>query len=108
MTLQSILFADSNLLPYTRYQYKLFSSNKAGEISSKWSSPTLTGEAAPDQIATPTFSDIGTRSLMVIASEPLLPNGIVRSYTIYLQKNGSHQDFTQVRILSSYLFYSQT
>lgn len=91
--------ADRDVKPYTKYQYSVKAINSAGDTTSDWSSLTRTGEAAPEQMPPPTFGQVTERSVQVIASEPAVANGIIRSYTVYARKNRTSLPFEEVRAL---------
>ncbi|XP_077967518.1 usherin-like isoform X1 [Styela clava] len=89
-------FSDSNLTPYTKYQYKVSAHNAAGDVTSDWSSLTRTGEAIPAQMPAPTFGRITERSIQVLASQPVIPNGVIRTYTMYARRNMSSDRFREM------------
>ncbi|XP_077990481.1 usherin-like [Glandiceps talaboti] len=81
-------YTDTNLLPYTTFQYKVRANNGKGSVDSDWV-VVSTGQAAPSGLAPPFVEDVPdypTR-LKISWSEPTQKNGILQSYL--LQRNAS-------------------
>ncbi|XP_048585709.1 usherin isoform X2 [Nematostella vectensis] len=79
-------YLDTNLSPYTRYQYKVRALNKGGQVDSDWITVD-TKEAPPGGVATPTVSTMDAYRLNVSWTVPTKPNGIIQYYLVY--RNGS-------------------
>lgn len=94
--LRIVLIIDREMKPYSKYQYRVKAFNSAGNVWSGWSSVTRTGEAAPENMAAPSFGQITERTVQVLAAEPTVLNGIIRSYTVYARRNMSSLPFQQV------------
>ncbi len=81
-------FTDSNLQPYTRYEYMIRATNSRGSTDSPWQVIT-TSQVAPAGLTSPMVSHVPGEfsSLKVTWNEPLQMNGVLHSYQ--LQRNNS-------------------
>ncbi|KAH9519521.1 Usherin [Bulinus truncatus] len=81
-------YTDTNLQPYTTYQYRIQAYNALGSTLSPWQSVT-TLQAAPDRVQPPTVqlvtNDIHTLKVSWLA--PTQMNGVLQGYQI--QRNNS-------------------
>uniref|UniRef100_A0ABM5FBM8 Usherin n=1 Tax=Pogona vitticeps TaxID=103695 RepID=A0ABM5FBM8_9SAUR len=75
-------FKDATLLPFTEYEYQVWSINSAGRTASSWT-PCRTGPAPPQGLHAPLFDTVASTSAVVNISPPLKPNGIVSLYRLY-------------------------
>lgn len=76
-------FEDTDLLPFTSYEYQLVVVNGAGSTSSEWVGLT-TFEAPPASIGAPTFPAalIQPTNITVVWSAPQMPNGVITLYQL--------------------------
>ena len=95
----SLVYIDTTAEPFTMYIYRIIAENGGGNTSSSYTS-FLTPEAgklhyktlieiilnflniAPENFTQPRIMTINETSLLISWEEPLIPNGIIRSYTI--------------------------
>ena len=77
--------ADPALVPATRYEYQLMVTNGAGNASSPLAF-ILLPEAPPQLIPAPVFQNVTSTSLVVVATPPGLPNGILSLYRLYMNQ----------------------
>ncbi|XP_056671903.1 usherin isoform X2 [Monodelphis domestica] len=75
-------FTDSELLPFTEYEYQVWSGNSAGKSPSSWVQ-CKTGPAPPEGLQAPKFHAIFSTQAVVNISPPLKPNGIVSLYRLF-------------------------
>ncbi|XP_042331708.1 LOW QUALITY PROTEIN: usherin [Sceloporus undulatus] len=78
----STSFKDTTLLPFTGYEYQVWSVNSAGRAGSKWTQ-CKTGPAPPQGLHAPVFDTVASTSAVVKISPPLKPNGIVSLYRLF-------------------------
>uniref|UniRef100_A0A8D2ISK6 Usherin n=1 Tax=Varanus komodoensis TaxID=61221 RepID=A0A8D2ISK6_VARKO len=78
----STSFKDVLLLPFTEYEYQVWSVNSAGRTASSWT-PCKTGPAPPQGLPAPRFGTVASTSAVVSISPPLKPNGIVSLYRLF-------------------------
>lgn len=83
----SFEYTDSNLSPYTGYQYKIRAVNSKGQIDSDWIT-IQTAPAAPAGVLPPNATALDGYSIRLQWSVPQVPNGQIRYYEIY--RNGSN------------------
>ncbi|KAK3603065.1 hypothetical protein CHS0354_015758 [Potamilus streckersoni] len=84
----SYQYTDTNLQPFTEYQYSIRAVNTQGSTQSPWQT-AFTQQAPPDGVDPPivTYLDSNVNALNIKWIAPLKPNGIIQSYQ--LQRNGS-------------------
>ncbi|XP_077013931.1 usherin [Tamandua tetradactyla] len=75
-------FMDSELLPYTEYEYQVWAVNSAGKAPSNWTW-CKTGPAPPEGLRAPTFHAVSSTQAVVHISTPAKPNGIVSLYRLF-------------------------
>ncbi|ELW55473.1 Usherin [Tupaia chinensis] len=75
-------FMDSELLPFTEYEYQVWAVNSAGKAPSNWTW-CRTGPAPPEGLHAPTFHAISSTQAVVDISAPVKPNGIVSLYRLF-------------------------
>ncbi|KAI8479142.1 Usher syndrome 2A (autosomal recessive, mild), partial [Branchiostoma belcheri] len=82
------MFVDSNLTPYTVYEYRVRAHNSIGSVDSPWIR-VETAQAAPANVEAPVVEYIGSnaRTLRIKWTAPAMPNGVIQSYQ--LQRNDS-------------------
>ncbi|XP_062981457.1 usherin [Elgaria multicarinata webbii] len=73
---------DVLLLPFTEYEYQVWSVNSAGRTASSWTQ-CKTGPAPPQGLHAPLFDTVASTSAVVNISPPLKPNGIVSLYRLF-------------------------
>ncbi|XP_028580478.2 usherin [Podarcis muralis] len=78
----STSFKDATLLPFTEYEYQVWSVNSAGRTASSWTQ-CKTGPAPPQGLHAPLFDTVASTSAVVKISPPLKPNGIVSLYRLF-------------------------
>ncbi|XP_009864107.1 PREDICTED: usherin-like [Apaloderma vittatum] len=78
----STSFRDDKLLPYTEYEYQVWSVNSAGRTPSSWSR-CRTGPAPPEGLGAPQFGTVASTVAVVNISPPLKPNGVVSIYRLF-------------------------
>ncbi|XP_055581897.1 usherin [Falco cherrug] len=78
----STSFKDDKLLPYTEYEYQVWSVNSAGRTPSRWSR-CRTGPAPPEGLGAPVFGTVASTVAVVNISPPLKPNGVVSIYRLF-------------------------
>lgn len=82
------------LRPAVSYDYRVTAVNGAGSVTSAIASVTLP-DAAPQNLTTPVIQQVTATSLVVVASPPLVPNGVITEYRLF-------QDGTMIsRVLPS-------
>ena len=81
-----LAYNDSGLQPFTVYEYAVQSINSAGLAESVYVQ-ARTGQAAPEGIAAPTLTVLGSTSILVQWSSPNQINGILSGYEVI--RNGS-------------------
>ncbi|XP_053139313.1 usherin [Hemicordylus capensis] len=78
----STSFKDAKLLPFTEYEYQVWSVNSAGRAASSWTQ-CRTGPAPPQGLHAPLFDKVASTLAVVSISPPLKPNGIVSLYRLF-------------------------
>ncbi|NXO10183.1 USH2A protein, partial [Oriolus oriolus] len=78
----STSFKDDKLLPYTEYEYQVWSVNSVGRTPSSWSR-CRTGPAPPEGLGAPLFNTVASTVAVVSISPPLKPNGVVSIYRLF-------------------------
>ena len=76
-------FLDANLSPATTYSYSVTAYNPIGRVSSQLSYAT-TPASAPVGLSPPTLEAKSPTTLRVSWNPPLIPNGQITSYGVYL------------------------
>jgi usherin len=71
----------SDLVPFTRYEYRITAVNSQGEVSSNWSL-VRTLENTPSGLSKPSVYDVGSYGVSVTWSAPAMPNGIILLYSL--------------------------
>eukprot|EP00062_Callorhinchus_milii_P018719 gi/632972566/ref/XP_007902721.1/ PREDICTED: usherin [Callorhinchus milii] len=87
----STSFQDAMLLPYTAYEYQVWSVNSAGRTFSAWSR-ARTGQAPPEGLYAPTFLTVFSTSAVVNISPPNKPNGVVTLYRVFARSRSRGTD----------------
>lgn len=77
----SLTFMDSNLSPFTEYEYVVEVCSSGGCVNSS-SVTNVTLEALPGMVGGLTISDITPRSIRLTWSPPGTPNGIITEYVL--------------------------
>jgi len=78
----------SGLSPYSTYAVRVTAVNSAGNVSSTWTQPTTTGQAAPSGFGRFDVEKVTNgQSIILSWNAPINPNGQITSYLIY--ENGS-------------------
>ncbi len=72
----------TGLVPNTLYYFKVIAYNSVGSVTSNVSSIT-TPEDTPEQVLPPVLTVVNSTSLLITWQEPLQPNGIIISYTLF-------------------------
>ncbi|KAM6979899.1 usherin [Aplochiton taeniatus] len=109
----SYLDSSSTLSPWTSYQYRLSAHNQAGSTAGPWVSVT-TRPSRPAGLAPPQVLLLGTDSMQVTWSPPLIANGEIDRYEIRLPEprvargNASSELAVAVTGLVPYTDYSVT
>ncbi|XP_066526697.1 usherin [Hoplias malabaricus] len=80
---------DRTLLPFTTYQYQVWSVNSAGRSGSPWASGQ-TGPAPPEGVSPPIFLRVLSTSAVVDIRPPSKPNGIISLYRVFAQKQDTY------------------
>uniref|UniRef100_A0A8B9DD56 Usherin n=1 Tax=Anser cygnoides TaxID=8845 RepID=A0A8B9DD56_ANSCY len=78
----SAFFRDHQLMPYTEYEYQVWSVNSAGRTPSGWSR-CRTGPAPPEGLGAPLFHTVASTVAVVNINPPLKPNGVVSIYRLF-------------------------
>eukprot|EP00076_Gallus_gallus_P047875 XP_419417.4 usherin isoform X2 [Gallus gallus] len=78
----STFFRDDQLLPYTEYEYQVWSVNLAGRTPSGWTR-CRTGPAPPEGLTAPLFHTVASTVAIVNINPPLKPNGVVSIYRLF-------------------------
>uniref|UniRef100_A0A8B9U5J2 Usherin n=1 Tax=Anas zonorhyncha TaxID=75864 RepID=A0A8B9U5J2_9AVES len=78
----SAFFRDDQLMPYTEYEYQVWSVNSAGRTPSGWSR-CRTGPAPPEGLGAPLFHMVASTVAVVNINPPLKPNGVVSIYRLF-------------------------
>ncbi|XP_048212729.1 usherin [Perognathus longimembris pacificus] len=81
-------FIDSELMPFTEYEYQVWAVNSAGKAWSNWTQ-CRTGPAPPEGLRVPTFHAISSTQAVVNISAPAKPNGNVSLYRLFSNASGS-------------------
>lgn len=92
-------FPDTDISPFTQYQYQVIAENKAGKAPSQWSLPVRSNEAPPDSVPTPELSDIRSRSVRVDCGAPETANGVIRFYHVHIKEVNASELLEKVNIL---------
>ncbi|KAG3258086.1 usherin, transcript variant X1 [Ictidomys tridecemlineatus] len=82
-------FMDSELLPFTEYEYQVWAVNSAGKAPSSWTR-CRTGPAPPEGLRAPTFHAVSSTQAVVNISVPGKPNGNVSLYRLFSNTSGAH------------------
>ncbi|XP_055465169.1 usherin [Psammomys obesus] len=82
-------FVDSELLPFTEYEYQVWAVNSAGKAPSNWTR-CRTGPAPPEGLRAPTFHTISSTQAVVNISAPARPNGNISLYRIFSSSSGTY------------------
>ncbi|XP_002760562.4 usherin [Callithrix jacchus] len=98
----STSFIDSELLPFTEYEYQVWAVNSAGKAPSSWTW-CRTRPAPPEGLRAPTFHAVSSTQAVVNISAPRKPNGIISLYRLF--SSGAHRPET---VLSEGMATQQT
>ena len=85
-TKSAFTYNDSNLSPFTTYQYRIRAVNSKGQIDSDWQTVT-TDSAAPGGVQPPNATALSGFSVRLQWALPRAPNGEVRYYIVF--RNGT-------------------
>ncbi|XP_004700202.1 usherin [Echinops telfairi] len=80
-------FLDSELLPFTEYEYQVCAVNSAGKAPSNWTR-CRTGPAPPEGLQAPKFHKVTSTQAVVNISTPGKPNGIISLYRLLSSSTG--------------------
>nr|KAF6302646.1 hypothetical protein mPipKuh1_018529 [Pipistrellus kuhlii] len=75
-------FMDSQLLPFTEYEYQVCAVNSAGKAPSSWTR-CKTGPAPPEGLRAPRFHAVSSTQAVANISSPGKPNGIISLYRLF-------------------------
>ncbi|XP_003419924.2 usherin [Loxodonta africana] len=78
----SSFFIDSELLPFTEYEYQVWAVNSAGRAPSSWTW-CRTGPAPPEGLQAPRFHAVSSTQAVVNISAPVKPNGVISLYRLF-------------------------
>ncbi|KAM5300669.1 usherin [Glossophaga mutica] len=81
-------FVDSELLPFTEYEYQVWAVNSAGKAPSSWTR-CRTGPAPPEGLRAPRFHAVSSTQAVVNISAPGKPNGVVSLYRLFSNSTGA-------------------
>ncbi|NP_067383.3 usherin precursor [Mus musculus] len=82
-------FMDSELLPFTEYEYQVWAVNSAGKAASNWTR-CRTGPAPPEGLQAPTFHTVSSTRAVVNISVPSRPNGNISLFRVFSNSSGTH------------------
>ena len=107
--LNTLVYTDTLLSPFTYYSYVLQACTSAGCTNST-EATNKTHEAQPAEFADPIFTEIFSDSLVISWAEPQSPNGIITEYSVSFD-NGTTlftglSNSTTVQGLAPYTSYS--
>ena len=74
-------FLDTTVKPYSKYEFRVVSSNDAGSTESTWSMVS-TLQAAPENVYPPEVTGVHADKLEILIKVPEMPNGEIRNYTL--------------------------
>ncbi|KAM9212500.1 usherin [Dugong dugon] len=75
-------FIDSELLPFTEYEYQVWAVNSAGKAPSSWTW-CRTGPAPPEGLQVPKFHEVSSTQAVVTINAPVKPNGVISLYRLF-------------------------
>ncbi|XP_045715406.1 usherin [Phyllostomus hastatus] len=81
-------FVDSELLPFTEYEYQVWAVNSAGKAPSSWTR-CRTGPAPPEGLRAPRFHEVSSTQAVVNISAPGKPNGVISLYRLFSNSTGA-------------------
>ncbi|XP_040841245.1 usherin [Ochotona curzoniae] len=81
-------FMDSELLPFTEYEYQVWAVNSAGKAASNWTW-CRTGPAPPEGLRAPQFLAVSSTQAVVNISIPRKPNGVITLYRLFSNTSGT-------------------
>lgn len=84
------MYTDSNLDPYTRYQYKIRAVNNGGQVDSDWLTVD-TQQAPPSLVKPPTVTALDANRMNISWTLPQRPNGIIQYYLVHRNGTITHQ-----------------
>ena len=76
-----LAYSDTNVRPYSEYEYRVISGNSVGRVSSPWS-VVKTPSAPPEGLQLPQVIEPFMDKLQVLIKPPSVPNGEVRNYVL--------------------------
>ncbi|MFT7813012.1 usherin [Arapaima gigas] len=85
----STSYQDSQLLPYSAYEYQVWAINSVGRSDSPWAWGR-TGPAPPEGMGPPTFLLIHATSAVVEISPPTKPNGHISLYRVFAENKDTN------------------
>nr|XP_004672060.2 usherin [Jaculus jaculus] len=85
----STSFVDSELLPFTEYEYQVWAVNSAGKTASNWTR-CRTGPAPPEGLRAPTVHSLSSTQAVLNISVPTKPNGNISLYRLFSNTSGAH------------------
>lgn len=102
-------FIDTTVKPFTKYRYKIRTTNSKGSVESDWIY-VITPQAAPEGVHKANITALTDIKVFLTWSPPTTPNGIVSYYNIF--RNNSRIDtisllqYTDISSLQPSTFYS--
>jgi usherin len=82
MATNNLRYNDSNVQPFTSYEYFIEATNDAGSTSGP-SHTVTTSEAAPQGVNAPLLTAVSSTSIMLTIHPPDIPNGVIIEYVIH-------------------------
>ncbi|XP_013375386.1 PREDICTED: usherin isoform X1 [Chinchilla lanigera] len=81
-------FTDSELLPFTEYEYQVWAVNSAGKAASSWAW-CRTWPAPPEGLSAPTVHTVSSTQAVLNISVPAKPNGNISLYRLFSNTSGT-------------------
>ncbi|XP_028616049.1 usherin isoform X2 [Grammomys surdaster] len=82
-------FMDSELLPFTEYEYQVWAMNSAGKAASNWTW-CRTGPAPPEGLRAPMFHTVSSTQAVVNISAPSKSNGDISLFRVFSNSSGTY------------------
>lgn len=89
-SVQTLSIVDSDLKPYTRYEFEVVAFNSIGNTSSPADSGT-TLQASPQGVFAPVLATSSSSSIAITWRTPMEANGVITSYTLFRNGRQVHQ-----------------
>ncbi|XP_003474286.2 usherin isoform X2 [Cavia porcellus] len=80
-------FMDSDLLPFTKYEYQVWAVNSAGKAPSSWAR-CRTQPAPPEGLSAPSVHAVSSTQAVLNISVPSKPNGDISLYRLFSNTSG--------------------